>query len=100
DPPVLDVALDQLDVLAPSGEGEVVGQALVVVEEVPLDDVATVAEAEDELVVPKWRVLLHQVADERPVANVHHRLGDGFGVLPQPGAETTAEEHHLHATSP
>src|SRR5262245_21871630 len=96
DPPVLDVATEDLDVLATLREHEVVGQTLVVVQEVLLDRVTAKAEAENEVVVPEVRIILHQMPDDRPVADVHHRLGDRLRVLPEPGAQTTAEEHELH----
>jgi len=46
--PVVDVAREQVDLLAPSAEDEVVGDGLVVLEKVLLDRVALVPEAEDE----------------------------------------------------
>ena len=57
-------------------EDEVVGECLVVVEEVLLDHVALVAEADDEVVVPEVRVVLHDVEQDRPVGDGHHRLGN------------------------
>ena len=52
DPPVLDVGAQQLDIAAPVGQHEVIGQRLVA--QVALDSVGLVAEAEDKVVQPQW----------------------------------------------
>ena len=65
DRPVVHVAAEQLDVSLPVREHEVVRERLVVVEEVLLDSLAAVAEAEDELRVPPRRVPLHDVPEDR-----------------------------------
>ena len=46
-------------------------------------DVGLVAEAEDEVLVPEVGVVLHQVPEDRPVADLDHRLGDLARVLAQ-----------------
>ena len=77
-------------------EHEVVGERLVVVEEVLLDALALVAEAEDEVVVAPRRVVLHDVPEDRPVADRDHRLRDPLRLLAHPHAETAAEDDDLH----
>ena len=82
--------------LAALGQREVVREVLVVVEEVVLDDVGLVAEAEDEFLVPEVGVVLHHVPENRPVADVDHRLGDDLGVLLETHPQAAAEEYDLH----
>src|SRR5207248_8135870 len=70
------------------------------VEEELLDHVGVVAEAEDELRVPEVRVVLHQVPEDRAVADLDHRLRDLSRVLAQPGAKAPAEQDDLHGSPP
>src|SRR6185369_4800628 len=72
---------------------------LLVAEEELLDHVGLVAEAEDEVLVPEVGVVLHQVPEDRPVADLDHRLGDLAGVLTQARAQPAAEQDHLHVRS-
>ena len=97
-----DVALEQLDagVGAVPLEDEVVEERLVVVEEVLADDVALVAEAENELRVPPRRVVAHDVPEDRPVADADHRLRDALGLLAHPHSEAAAEDDDLHDAPP
>ena len=53
----------------PSLMHEIVGDRLVVVEEVLLDAVRPVAQAQDEVLVPEVRVVAHDVPEDRPVAD-------------------------------
>src|SRR5437879_4215876 len=80
DLPLVDVPTIEGDVLTPAGQLEVVRQALVVIEEVLLDQVASIAETQDELGVAEIRVVLHQMPDDRPVADIDHRLRDRLRV--------------------
>ncbi len=98
DPPVADVARVELDAgVGPvHPEREVVEQRLVVAEEVLLDHVSLVPEAEDEVVVPPGRVVPHDVPEDRPVADRDHRLRRPLGLLAHADAEPPAEEHDLH----
>ncbi len=59
----------------PSDRTKSFESALAVVEEVVLDHIAAVAEAQDEVLVPEVRVVLHHVPEDRPIADGHHRLG-------------------------
>ena len=70
DLPVLDVAAAEPDIEAAAGQLEVVRHALVVVEEVSLDEIATITETENELSVTEVRIVLHEMPDDRPVADV------------------------------
>jgi len=77
DPPVVDVAGDEFDLLA-SGHHEIVGEGFLVVEEVLLDEVGAVPQAEDEVLVAEVGVELHDVPEDGPVADGHHGLGNAL----------------------
>ena len=96
DAPGGDVAIEELHLAAPIREDEVVGERLVVIEEVLLDVLGLVAQAEDEVVVPPRRIPLHDVPEDRPVADRDHRLGNPLGLLSHSDAESAAEDDDLH----
>jgi hypothetical protein len=100
DPPLAAVAVQDLDlgVCSVSVEDEIVEQRLVVVQEVLLDHVALVAQAENELVVPPGGVVAHDVPEDRPVADGDHRLRDALRLLAHAHAEAATEDHHLHVS--
>src|SRR5262249_58917126 len=96
DAPAGDIATAELDVAPAVRKDEVVGERLVVVEEVVLDDLAPVAEAENEVVVSPRRVPLHDVPEDRPAADADHPLRDPLGLLAHADAESATEDHDLH----
>ena len=63
--PVLNVAGEQLDGRPAVGEHKIVGEILVVIQEIILDDVSLPAEAEDELFVAKVRIVFHDMPENR-----------------------------------
>ena len=73
-----------------------VGHVEEVVGEVLLDDVALVAEADHEVAEPVVAVDLHDVPEDRPLADLHHGLGPGGGLLREPRAESAGEDDDLH----
>jgi hypothetical protein len=73
-PPGLGVGLVHLHLVLGHVEGDV-RHVEEVVGEVLLDHVAAVAEADDEVVDARGRVDLEDVPEDRPVADLHHRLG-------------------------
>ncbi len=81
-------------------EHEVVRERLLVVEEVVLDDVGLVAQAEDELLVPEVRVVAHHVPQDGPVPDRDHRLGQELRVVPQAQSLAAAEQNDLHDANP
>ena len=91
------VILDPAAVL--QGDGEIVVHRLVV-EEVLLDHVAAIAQAEDEVAEAVVGVDLHDVPEDRPPADLDHRLGPELGLLSQPGSDATAQDHDFHWTHP
>ena len=96
DLPVVDVAGHQLELLPALRQDEVVRQRLGVVQEIVLDDIAAISEAQHEVLVPEVGVVLHHVPQNRPVADGHHRLRHVLSGLPNPHAETAAKQHDLH----
>ena len=45
---------------------------------------------------PKCGVVLHDVPEDRTVADLDHRLGTHGGLLGDPAAEPAREQHDLH----
>jgi hypothetical protein len=84
-----------LDGVAGEVEGHVARVQVVVREEL-LDDVALVAQADDEVVDPVGRVDLHDVPEDRLVADLDHRLRAHAGLLAHARAEAAGEDHGLH----
>ena len=91
-----DVGAVQLD--RPSGlrQREIVRQALVVVKEVVADQIAAIAQAQDEILVAVVRVVAHQVPDDRTAPTLHERLRDRVRMLAQTRAESAAEQNDFH----
>src|SRR5262249_14642547 len=85
-----------LDVAAAVAQHEVVRQRLVVPEEVLLDRLSAVAEAEDELVEAERGVVLHDVPEDRPRPDRDHRLRQQRIGLACTQGQATAEEDDLH----
>ncbi len=98
DRPVPDVGGAQLHLAA--AQDEVVGRRLGVVEEVVLDVLGAVAEAQDELLVPEVRVVPHDVPDQRPWTDGRHRLRHVRDAVTHPHAVPAAEQDHLHPGAP
>src|SRR5262249_61281958 len=71
--PVLGCRLVRIDAPAAQLDAEAARQVLVV-EEVRLDQVALVAERQNELTEAEVPVKLHDVPEDRPTADLHHRL--------------------------
>ena len=83
-------------VAASGAQGEIVGEGLVIVQEVVLDGGGAVTQAEHEVGVPEMRVVAHDVPQQWPVSDHVHRLGCACPTLAHPHAEPAAEEHDLH----
>src|SRR5260370_41411729 len=71
-------------------------------EEVLLNGIGAVAQAQDEVLVAEVRVILHDVPQNRPVTNGNHGLGDIISILPQAHSESAAKDNdfHLHYSLP
>ena len=96
DPPVFDVRAQHLERLAAAAEHEVVRDRLVIAQEIVLDHLGPIAQAEDEVLVPEVRVVAHDVPQDRARADGDHRLGDGFVVFAQAETLASAEQDDLH----
>ena len=68
-----------------------------VIEEIPLDHIAPVAERDEELGEPIVRVVLQDVPEQWPAAHLHHRLRLDFRFFGQTGAESSGEDDDLHS---
>ena len=79
-------------------DGEVVRHRAEV-QEVLFEDPAFVAEAEDELAKPVRRIALHDVPNDRPVADRQHRFRQELVRVANPGSLTAAEDDDLHGPS-
>src|SRR3978361_1432997 len=66
-----------------------------VVREVFLDDVALVAQADDEIGQPVRGVHLHDVPQHGAAADLDHRLGAELRLLREAGPEPAGQDHHL-----
>src|SRR5690606_16312436 len=66
------------------------------VEEIALDALALVAERDDELGESEMGVVFHDVPEDRPSADLHHRLGPDGGFFRQPRPLSTGKDRYLH----
>src|SRR2546422_3508131 len=98
--PVMNVAVVKLHSLAAAQEREVVRDALAVLEKVVFDGISAITEAQDEVLVSEVSIVLHDVPENRPVADRDHGLRDVLGIIPESHAHATAEEHDLHRLFP
>src|SRR5262249_14365072 len=93
--PVLGLLAVVLDLPGREIDGHVPGQR-VLIQEVPLDDVAAVTERHEELARVVARVVLHDVPEDGAAADLHHGFRLDLGLLCQPGPEATSEDDDLH----
>ena len=49
--------------------------------------------------VPEVGVVFHEMPDDRTAADIDHRLGNLLGIVPQPHAESAAEENDFPGSS-
>jgi glycine/D-amino acid oxidase-like deaminating enzyme len=81
--------------VAAEGERDVTRVPAVVAEKL-LDHLAFVAETEHEVPEAVGGVDLHDVPEDRPVADRHHWLWTKLRLLPEPRSFAAAENHYLH----
>jgi len=79
---------------------EVIAVAHVVIMEVFLDHLALIAAGDDEILVPARGVDVHDVPEHGLAADFHHRLGPRGGLLGQPRAPPTGQNHGAHFRLP
>src|SRR5258706_5300031 len=81
----------------PQADGEIVVHRLIV-EEIFLDHVALVSQAQHEITKAVMRVQLHDVPEDWAPSYFDQGLGTKLGFLSHTGSETAAEEYDLHKT--
>ena len=81
--------------MLPEADGEVVVHRLVI-QEIFLDHVAAVAQAEHKIAEAVVGVELHDVPEDGAAADLDHRLGPEFGFLAQARAQSAAKNHYFH----
>jgi hypothetical protein len=84
-----------LDRVPSEVERHIAGVQVVIGEEL-LDDVALVPQADHELVDPMRRVDLHDVPENRPPADLDHRLGPRLGLFTDAGSKPSGEDDCFH----
>src|SRR5262245_43168909 len=67
-----------------------------IVDEESFDGLALVSQRDNELGKPVRAVVLQDVPQDRPTADLDHRLWTGFGFLGKPGPESTGQYHRSH----
>src|SRR6185369_16067890 len=70
-----------------------------VVGEVFLDHIALVPAADHEVVCPVSRIQLHDVPQDRPAADLDHRLGFEITLLGNASAKSAGEDDDLHGAT-
>src|SRR5208282_1094103 len=90
----MDVFVLNLGVPA-EAEGEIVVHRLIV-QEIFLDHVAAVSEAEHKIGKTIVRIQLHNMPKDRTTADFHHGLGAILSFLAQTGTEPSAQHHYFH----
>jgi len=94
--PVIDVTIQEVDFLAALGPDKIVGNGLVVVEKIILNRVAAIPEAENEVLVAKVRVILHQVPNDRAGTDLHHGFRNIIRVTPETHAGSATKQDNFH----
>src|SRR5208282_4498205 len=90
----MDVLILDLGVPA-EAEGEIVVHRLIV-QEIFLDHVAAVSEAEHKIDETIMRIQLHNVPQDRTTADFYHGLGPILSFLAQTGTEPSAQHYYFH----
>ena len=90
---------ENFDLLAEIRNDAVIAGRLIVVQKIVLDDVRLVAEAQDEILMAVLAVVLHDVPQDRLVADRHHRLWNVLRIIADARAEPAAEQDNLHDAS-
>src|SRR6185436_6272407 len=61
-----------------------------------LNGLALIAQAKNEFFVTEAGVGFHDVPENRPLADRHHRLGAKFSLFTQARAQATTKNHNFH----
>jgi hypothetical protein len=98
--PVVSVSVEELDVSYAGFQHKIVGETLVVIQEIVLNEIRAVTQAKNKILVTVVSVIFHDVPHHRTVADGNHRFGNRLGIFPQPHTQTAAEEDHFHRIPP
>ncbi len=79
-PPIMDIAIQQIHLFATARKNKIVGSALVVSEKVIFHSFRPMSQTENEVLVAEVGVVLHHMPEDRPIANEDHRFGSIFRV--------------------
>ena len=96
DRPVLDITIKDLYVPAAVQKDKVIGDEFTVIDEVILDHLGAITQAQDELLVAEMSIVLHHVPQDRPVTDMNDGLGCTFARFFDPHALPTAEKNNFH----
>src|SRR6266481_2583597 len=99
DGPLVDIAVEKLDVLASLGPDKIVRDGFIVMQKIILDGIALVSEAEDEVLVPEMSVIFHQMPENRTWPNRHHGLRNILRVASESHSGTAAKQDDFHVRS-
>ena len=94
-PGLRDVAM-HLHLVVQDVDGDI-GSVEIVVGEILFDEIALVAQTDDEVVDAVVGVGLHDMPQDRAAAYFHHRLGPKGGLFTEPGTKTAGENNSLHS---
>src|SRR5215217_7479633 len=89
--PVTDIGIQQFDMISTLAEHEIVRCGLPIVEEVVLDCLGTVPQTQNELGMAEVGVVAHDMPENWPTSDRHHRLGQRLVVCSHSHAEPAAE---------
>src|SRR5262245_1932623 len=92
----MDIASCEFNAFAAFGHDKVIRKAFVVVQKILLDQVTSISEAKDELLMSKMSKVLHHMPEYWAVPDRHHRLWDVLSVVAQSQTQAPTEQHHLH----
>src|SRR5579859_5595167 len=77
--PVINVLVEQVQLVTSFRINEIIGEVLVIIDEIIFDAIPHVTQAQNEILVTKVGVIFHDVPDYRTIANRDHRLRNLVG---------------------
>src|SRR5215831_6986812 len=95
-PPILDVAPQQFDVLASVGKDKIVGGALAVVQKIMFDRLGLVTETKNEIRVPVVGVVFHHMPQDGHIADLNQRFRDVLRMILEPHSEPATKQYDFH----
>ena len=90
---------DDFHLLSEIRNNAIITGRLIVAQKIIFDDIRLIAETEDEIPMAVLAVVLHDVPQDRLVADGDHRLWNILRVVADARAKPTTEQHNLHDAS-